>query len=618
MKRNLHKPMLPLIAVLCQVWIACGSGVPRPEYPRPQFERADWVNLNGDGWTIEFDYGLSGGQGGRDLGKSKGFSRKVIVPFCIESPLSGIGHLDFVRQVWYHRKFVVPEAWRGKKILLNFGAVNFECEVFIDGEAVDQHFGGFASFSVDLTPYVEAGRKHDLVVRVFNDPSVVGQPRGKQSNKYSSYGCLYTRVTGIWQTVWMEAVDHAALLRCRITPDLDNSTFLFTPQFFGVSGGTLHVSVVDASGAVVGSSVVRVANGAAISIRIPDAHAWSPEDPYLYGIRYEVRDSGGVLIDAVKSYAGMRKFHCADGKFWLNNKPCYLRFVLDQGYYPDGIWTAPSDEALKRDIELALAAGFNGARLHQKVFEERFLYWADRLGYLTVGETGSWGCTDGDAVGDRNFLAEWTEIVRRDVNHPSIVMWAPANETYFSAMKSVAHGRRVQRLLGDVYNLTKELDPTRPVNTSSGGTFYDTDVWSRHHAWLAREPQFRDFLDFGLVTLSGKNKEKFANFRNTPYIKYSSQPIWIDEFGGYWFPTPETQTVKLDLFPKDEVSRLKDYEIQIDEFIKLPHVAGWCIVQLYDVEQEQNGIYDYWRRPKIDISKVRPIFSKDKFERTTR
>ena len=602
-----------LAAAVLALSASAGAAVPRPEYPRPQFERAEWVNLNGDDWTVELDPGASGAQEGRELFRSRGFSRRITVPFCIESPLSGIGHVDFMRQVWYHRKVAVPEKWRGRKILLNFGAVDFECEIFVDGRAVDQHFGGFASFSVDLTPYVEAGGEHDLVVRVFNDPAAVGQPRGKQCDKYASYGCLYTRVTGIWQTVWMEAVDPLALRQCRVVPDFDNSTFIFTPQFFAVSDATLHIAVTDAGGAVVGSAESRAADGAAVAIRIPGAQAWCPDNPYLYGIRYEVRDAKGRLLDSVRSYAGMRKFHCAGGKFWLNNRPCYLRFALDQGYYPDGIWTAPSDDALRRDVELALAAGFNGARLHQKVFEERFHYWADRLGYLTVGETGSWGATGGDHEGARNFLAEWTEIVRRDANHPSIVMWAPANETYFAARRSAAHARSVQRLLGDIYELTKGLDPTRPVNTSSGGTFYRTDAWSRHHAWLAREPQFKSGCALEALTLSGEAKDTNPSFRNTPYIRYAGQPIWIDEFGGYWFPNQDTPTPKLDIFPKDEAGRLADYELQIDFFMETPYIAGWCIVQLYDVEQEQNGVYDYWRRPKIDIGKVRAIFSKDKY-----
>lgn len=590
--------------------VASESAVPRPEYPRPQFERSEWVNLNGDGWTVELDLGASGGQLGRELFKSRGFSRKIVVPFCVESDLSGVGYKDFVPQMWYHRRLEIPGKWSGKRILLNFGAVNFSCVVYVDGKTVGEHSGGFSSFAVDLTPYVRPGAGHDLVVMVRNDPAGGEQPRGKQCDKYASYGCLYTRATGIWQTVWMEAVDAAALRRCAIVPDFDNSSFAFVPEFHSAPRGGFSVTVKDADGRIAARKSVRAADGATVVLTIPEPRAWSPEDPHLYDVLFEVTDESGRVVDSVKSYAGLRKFHCADGKFWLNNRPCYLRFALDQGYYPDGIWTAPTDEALRRDIELALAAGFNGARLHQKVFEERFHYWADRLGYLTVGETGSWGATEGSPLGARNILSEWAEVVRRDRNHPSIVMWAPANETHFRASRGDAAAYAVERLLGDLYELTKAVDPTRPVNTSSGGIWYKTDAWSVHFSYCAREPQFKQLDKFDATTIH--NGKAFAD----KYLKfvhfdcYKGQPWWIDEFGGYWYPTPDSPTPPSGTFPSDAEGRMADYETQIDYFLSLPHCAGWCIVQLYDVEQEQNGIYDYWRRPKFDISRVKGIFSK--------
>ena len=586
--------------------------VPRPEYPRPQFERSEWVNLNGDGWTVELDLGASGEQPGRELFKSSGFSRRIVVPFCVESDLSGVGYRDFVPQVWYHRRLEVPDKWSGQRILLNFGAVDFACVVYLDGKAVGEHSGGFSSFTIDLTPYVRTGAGHNLVVMVRNNPVGGEQPRGKQCDKYASYGCLYTRVTGIWQTVWMEAVDAAALRRCAIVPDFDNSSFAFVPEFYSAPRGGFRVAVKDADGRIVAQKSVHAADGVTVVLAIPEPRAWSPEDPHLYDVLFEVTDESGRVVDSVKSYAGLRKFHCAGGRFWLNNRPCYLRFALDQGYYPDGIWTAPTDEALRRDIELALSAGFNGARLHQKVFEERFHYWADRLGYLTVGETGSWGATEGSSLGARNILSEWAETVRRDRNHPSIVMWAPANETHFRASRGDAAAYAVERLLGELYELTKAIDPTRPVNTSSGGIWYKTDAWSVHFAYCAREPQFKQLDKFDSTTIhNGKAfADKYLKFVH--FDTYRGQPWWIDEFGGYWFPTPNSPTPPSDAFPADAEGRMADYETQIDYFLSLPHCAGWCIVQLYDVEQEQNGIYDYWRRPKMDIARVRRIFSKDK------
>ena len=611
--------MNKLILMTAMGALSAVAAVPRPEYPRPQFERAEWINLNGDDWTAEVDVGMSGAsdtwqgvENGRQLWKSKGFAKRITVPFCFESELSGWGLKDFLNQVWYHRKLAIPAAYAGKRILLNFGAVDYSCVVYLDGKTVGEHSGGFASFSIDLTSYVKPGATHDLVLRVVNDPRTGSQPRGKQSDQYSSYGCLYTRVTGIWQTVWLEAVDQAALKRVDIVPDFDNSSFSFTPLFHAAPGGEFRIAVRDAKGRLAAAKSVKAADGITVTLPIENPVAWCPENPHLYDIAFEVTDAKGGTIDRVKSYAGLRKFHCADGKFWLNNRPCYLRFALDQGYYPDGHWTAPSDAALKRDIELALAAGFNGARLHQKVFEERFHYWADRLGYLTVGETGSWGATGGDDLGCRNMLAEWTEIVRRDRNHPSIVMWAPINETHFSVCRGDRVCYRVERLLGEVYELTKTLDPSRPVNTSSGGAWYKTDAWSVHWSACAREKHFKSLDTFDYNTIHDgegyvRNYLKYVHFDN-----YAGQPWWIDEFGGYWYPSPSSPTPPSDTFPADAEGRMRDYETQIDYFRSLPHCAGWCIVQLYDVEQEQNGIYDYWRRPKMDIPRVREIFSRGK------
>ena len=456
------KKLLATAALLFSGLSLWAAGTPRPEYPRPQFERAAWVNLNGT-WNFDFDFGESGIE--RNLHKADKLDKQITVPFCPESKLSGIQHVDFINCVWYQRKISIPSEWNGKKIFLNFGAVDYKSEVYIDGNMVQRHTGGSSSFAVDITRYVKPGQTHNLVVHVKDDVRSGKQTGGKQSGQYASYGCFYTRVTGIWQTVWMEAVDAKGLKTVVVRPDIDQKQLVVMPEFYQESDYTLEVVLKDGD-KTVAKKEVPCSNHAVVVLPVKNMKLWSPETPYLYDLSYTVKDKDGKTVDEVKSYAGMRKVHVSDGKFYLNNKPYFQRLVLDQGFYPDGIWTAPSDEALKNDIVLSKNAGFNGARLHQKVFEERYYYWADKLGYITWGESASWGVDVNDEVAARNFLSEWSEVVVRDRNHPSLVTWTPLNETWSS------RDGEYTRFVRDIYNVTKAIDPTRPVNDASGPRCY--------------------------------------------------------------------------------------------------------------------------------------------------
>ena len=385
--RKVFQRMLLCLTLGTAFCTANAVDIPRPEYPRPQFERTDWVNLNGQ-WTFEMDFGSSGEQ--RGWTNTKGLSKKITVPFCPESELSGIGYTDFIPCVWYQRNINIPAEWNGKKILLHFGAADYETKVYVDGKMVGEHKGAGSSFNFDITSYVKAGQQANLVVRVYDNLRGGMQPGGKQCTALFSAGCSYTRVTGIWQTVWMEAVNEQALKNVFAIPDIDQQQLVVRPEFYNEGNdNTLTVEVKDGK-KTVAKRTSQASNQSTIVLPIKNAHLWSPEDPYLYDVKYTVKNAQGEVIDEVSSYMGMRKVHISGGYFYLNNKPYFQRLVLDQGYYPDGIWTAPSDEALRQDIEMSKAVGFNGARLHQKVFEERYYYWADKLGYLTWGEEASW------------------------------------------------------------------------------------------------------------------------------------------------------------------------------------------------------------------------------------
>lgn len=291
-----------------------------------------------------------------------------------------------------------------EKILLNFGAVDYFAEIFIDGEFVGNHCGGSSSFSIDLTQSVKPGQTHNLVVFVIDDIRSGAQAVGKQSPQVSSFACFYTRVTGIWQTVWLEAVSPYGLKAVETRPDIDGEQLFITPEFYQSSNDKTMEIILSDGNRQVAQKTVKCINGSNLVIPIKKMKLWSPEDPFLYDITYRIKDEKGKVIDEVKSYTGMRKVHTSNGMIYLNNEPYFQRLVLNQGYYPDGIWTAPSDEALKNDILLCKAAGFNGARLHQKVFEERFHYWADKLGFITWGESANWGMNISNEIASRNFL----------------------------------------------------------------------------------------------------------------------------------------------------------------------------------------------------------------------
>ena len=591
-----------LIVVAALLFSTAIGAQPRAEYPRPQFERADWVNLNGE-WSFALDLSDSGRD--RDFYNSKGFEQRITVPFAPESKLSGIGYTDFINSVWYQRMIQIPSAWQGKRVKLNFGAVYYESEVYIDGRFVGRHYGGSDSFAFDITDFVSDGKEHSIVVHAESDLRSGTQPGGKQSTNYYSYGCSYTRTTGIWQTVWMEAVDDMALERVQVVTDIDNEQIVVIPTYYNVAGGnTLSVEVRD-GGKVVAHAESAAVQGVPVVVALKKAKLWSPESPFLYDVVYEVKDAEGRTLDRVDAYVGMRKVHIDGNKIYLNNKPYYQRLVLDQGFYPDGIWTAPSDEALKHDIEMSKAAGFNGARLHQKVFEERFHYWADKLGYIVWGEMASWDKDFNSVAAARNFLSEWGNIVMRDRNHPALIVWTPFNEEF--GVPSNEAGR----FLTDVYNETRRLDPTRPVNTVSGGIYVISDFCTAH-CYEQDGARLHSMLFDGekFYQPQGPNGGFDRAIRKLYYD--GSLPYVLDEFGG--IKCAETQPEGGNSWGYgDAAPTREDFYTRLEALVKaiVDHsdkICGFCYTQLTDVEQEQNGVYYYDRGEKFDMGRVKAIF----------
>jgi len=571
----------------------------RPEHPRPQFQRDSWLNLNGT-WNFAFDFGLTGEEKGWHTDPSA-LDMRIEVPFCPESRLSGIAHTDFIPSAWYSRTFSIPSEWRGQLVFLNFGAVDYYCRAWVNGRLVGKHYGSSSSFSFEITDALTDG-ENTVVVCAVDDTRSGIQPLGKQSTLLKSHGCAYSRTTGIWQTVWLEARPGTYLDSVRITPDLDGERFVLTPVIRDIQRGVAFRATLIADRREV-SSAESTASGVPVQLAVPDARAWSPSDPYLYDVKLELVQNGQT-VDLVHSYAGLRKFHIEGNRFFLNNKPIFLRFVLDQGFYPDGIWTAPSDEELRRDVERSIAVGFNGARLHQKVFEERFHYWADKLGYLTWGEFPDWGVDFSKPEALNNHHREWCEVVMRDVNHPSIVAWTPYNETSGAAAAVPEIHRRA---LSETVELTRHLDPSRPINDSSGYVHVQTDIYTVHD--YQQDPEvFRAKYEVASPD-PGANSELRVTKSDAPY---GGQPLVVDEYGGTWWRDDAPAEGQDSWGYGNRPTSVEEVYSRIEGLTAVltghPHIAGFTYTQLTDVEQEQNGIYTYDRELKFDNERLKKAF----------
>ncbi len=582
--------------------------IPRPEYPRPQFMREDWLCLNGE-WQFEMDPGDSGLARGL---RERELRDRIRVPFCPESVLSGIGHTDWMNAVWYRRTVTIPPEWRGRQVLLHFQAVDYDATVWVNGVEVGRHRGGYTPFTCDLAGVAEPGEQATIVVRA-RDPREGPKPSGKQSPRYENYGCMYTRTTGIWQTVWLEPVPSMRLGRPRITPDAGRGLFhLQIPVIGAPAGAEVAAGLYDARGLIVKASVrLGLDLHPSLDLVIPAdrLRLWSPTDPFLYDLELALADSDGVIVDRARSYAGLRGISMEGPALKLNGRPLFQRLVLDQGYYPDGIYTAPSDDALRRDIELSLAAGFNGARLHQKVFEERFLYHADRLGYLVWGEFADWGCNGFGPEGDNQqpgatYITQWLEVLERDYSHPCIVGWCPLNETWQLLTDRITVLDDVTRGL---FLATKAMDQTRPVLDASGYSHRvpEADVYDSHN-------YEQDPARFAAMMAPLAAGQPYVNTRNGQPISipYRGQPYFCSEFGGTWW-NPDAQPGEASWGYGDRPQTIEAFYARFEALcgalLDNPLMFGYCYTQLTDVFQEQNGIYRFDRRPKFDLARLAAV-----------
>lgn len=597
---NLFGRYLSIFAsALLAMPIALFAQVPRAEHPQPDAFRADWVTLNGP-WQFEIDE--QGDGESRGLVSGKDLPLTITVPFCPESKLSGISHYGFMKHTWYRREFEVPQSMQGKRVRLHFGAVDYQARVWVNGRLAGSHVGGSVPFDFDISQLLRDG-KNELVVNVFHDVASGKEPTGKQTHTISE-GCVYTRTTGIWQPVWLEGVGSSFVENISVAPDPDHSRVIIDAGINGVESGLTLKAEAFADGQSVGADSCPVTGGENhLVINLSQKRLWEPGSPFLYDLKFTV-SRGADTVDEMSSYFGLRSVSVEGRAILINGKRVFQRLILDQGFYPDGEWTAPSDEELKKDIERSMAAGFNGARLHQKVFEPRYLYWADKLGYLVWGEFPNWGF-DYRPADYSNYINEWNEALLRDRNHPAIIGWCPFNET-------AGNAGELQQI---IWRETKALDPSRPIIESSG--------W----AHTIGNPLVSDSHDYNQNPATFKKRWE-DYFRSAPstavprrYKVGGSEeadrgiPFMISEFGGIGWATEGGWGYGDG--PKSLEEFYARYGGLTAALLDNPNLFGFCYTQLTDVEQEHNGLYYYDRRPKFDLQRLHELTARTAAYETT-
>ncbi|MTJ54178.1 glycoside hydrolase family 2 [Anabaena sp. UHCC 0253] len=578
-----------------------------PAYPRPHLRRSNWQSLDGQ-WKFAYDDEGNCSQPG-DLSQ---WTHHIEVPFAPESTKSGIGDPEFHTNCWYEREFDTPVG--DGRFLLHFGAVDYRARVWVNGQYMAEHEGGHTPFTVDITSVLNDTGTTKVTVWAQDDPHELAKPRGKQDWQLEAHSIWYPRTTGIWQTVWVERVGTTYIDHIRWTPDFERweiGCFASLAGHIPVSGVQMKVKL-SVGGKVLANDTYEVFDGE-VSRRIALADPgiddyrnellWSPERPTLIDAEIQLVYNNQVL-DAVKSYTALRTVSIQRDRFMLNGRPYYLRLVLDQGYWPNSLMTAPDDDALRRDVELAKAMGFNGVRKHQKIEDPRFLYWADVLGLLVWEEMPSAYRFTHKAV--ERMTHEWTEVINRDINHPCIVAWVPFNESWGvpNLVETAAHRNYVLAM----YYLTKTLDPSRPVIGNDGWESTDTDILAIHD--YDTQPQQLLHRYGPEVKLSDLFERKRPGGRILTLDNYphQGQPIMLTEFGGIAY-APATQAEADKAWGYERCFNITELEMKYAALLEtvnnIEMFCGFCYTQFTDTFQEANGLLYGDRTPKFPIAAIR-------------
>ncbi|HEU4652893.1 MAG TPA: glycoside hydrolase family 2 TIM barrel-domain containing protein [Steroidobacteraceae bacterium] len=581
-------------------------------YPRPQLRRTEWLSLNGP-WRFRFDNEMRF----RLPRHIDEWPLTIRVPFAPETKLSGIEDTGFHRCVWYEREFEYAAVAAGQvgakqRVILHFGAVDYHAQVWVNDQPVVEHEGGHTPFCADITHVLNSNGKQKVTVRVEDDPHDLEKPRGKQDWRLDPHSIWYPRTTGIWQTVWLERVPDAYVTRIHWTPNLERWEISIHAFVGGTDIKDLRMSVK----LTVGDQILAHDTYQVVSHEVHRRIAlsdpgiddyrnellWSPDRPTLIDAEVQLL-RGEEVIDQIKSYTAIRSISTQRERLMLNGRPFNMRLVLDQGYWADSLMTAPTDDALRLDVELAKAMGFNGVRKHQKIEDPRYLYWADKLGLLVWEEMPSAYRFTSRAI--RRMVKEWTEAIERDASHPCIVMWVPFNESW--GVPDLATVPAARDAVAALYHLTKTLDPTRLVIGNDGWESSATDVIGMHdydgdpkHLRVRYGPEVkpqevvdRRWTGGRILTLDG--------------YPHRGQPICLTEFGGIAYLDPERHR-EGDEWGYQSVRDLEEYATLVTSLLEVARTtamfSGFCYTQFADTFQEANGLLYEDRTPKIPLHRI--------------
>ena len=590
---------------------------PTEGHPFPQLRRSGWRSLDGD-WDFAYDDARTGVADG--LPASGAHERTIRVPFPPESTLSGVGDTSYHPVAWYSRTISTEDTTaaglgtQGNRLILHLGAVDYRATVWIDGNQVGEHEGGHVPFELDVTDALTESDEHLLVVRAEDEPLDVAQPRGKQEWQVEPHGIWYSRTTGVWQTVWLEARPAVAVTEIAWTPSraCDTVELEVTASALLPAGTVISANLtVEGRPLASGSVSVPPSRTARLTIDLREmVHGqhyeellWSPEHPTLVDAEVGLRTPDGAA-DSFQSYLGLRSVGAEYRHFLLNDRPYYVRSVLEQGFWPDSHLAAPSDGAARDEVVLIKELGFNAARIHQKVETPRFLYWADRLGLLIWGEIAA--PYEFTTTSMTRLVAEWTAEVRRDRAHPCIVTWVPINESW--GVQHIGNRPEQQAFSRAISDLTRALDPSRPVISNDGWEHTNSDIISLHDydpddGAVAERYATAEAVD-SLIEGFGPVGRKVMALGHTAR---PNAPVMVTEFGGIRYVTDDGAsswgyTTASD--PTDFEERLRR---AFEPLHASPVLHGFCYTQLTDTMQEANGLADAERRPKIDAERIRKL-----------
>jgi beta-galactosidase/beta-glucuronidase len=572
-------------------------------YPRPLLVRRDWNSLNGQ-WDFAID---EPGKWSRP--EQVRWNRKIIVPFAPESPASGVKETGFFQAVWYRRTLEAPRLTAGQRLILHFGAVDYAATVYLNGQLVARHEGGYTPFSADITDHLTRGKNQTLIVRAEDDPHDLAKPRGKQDWERDPHSIWYYRTTGIWQTVWLERLPANAIASLTWVPDVAQWQISLEAGIDGPDRDDLRLRVrLHKGDNPLSDDIYSVDHGHVqrrinlIDPGIDDLRSrlmWTPESPNLIDAELELLDSKDRVIDRVSSYTALRSAEVQRNRFILNNRPYHLRMVLDQGYWPEGGLTAPDDAAYRRDVELAKEMGFNGVRKHQKIESPRYLYWADRLGLIVWEEMPSPYRFSDRTV--RRTTQQWMEAILRDRSHPCIVTWVPFNESW--GVPDLTHSEKQRDLVRALYRLTKSLDGTRPVISNDGWEATETDMIGIHD--YDNDPRRMS----GRYRTEAQSVEDLFDYERPGHrmllldeVEYAGQPILLTEFGGIAYSTSGKTWGYSRAESSEELA--ERYTKLLEAVRALPLLSGFCYTQFTDTYQEANGLLTMNREPKFPLDRM--------------